>query len=96
MNNPYSVVLRNGIMYRVLNNNFRSVNLASEIIDNKKEMILSQGFIHPNLLGHLPAQVTHKVHFDNLLNTFIGVKLHQDNKVNITSGCSIQEDGRLN
>jgi hypothetical protein len=95
MNNPYRVVIRNGVWYRELNHDFRSVNFPSKIVNHKKEMVLGKFFIEPNLFGHLSFQVRHQVHANNFLDSLVAVQLHEDNKVNITSNRSIQHHRTL-
>ena len=95
MNNPYKVVIRNGIWYRELNTNFKTVDFPSQVVNHNKMMPFRKLLVGHNLLRHFPFQRSHQVHTNNLLNHLLTVEFSKDHKVDVATAGSVQEHRRL-
>ena len=96
MNNPYRVIIKNGVWFRELNRDFKTVNFPSQVVHHDKMVSFGKFFIQPHLFGYRAFQVRHQIHTNNPFNTFITIQLPKTDKVDIPTGSTIEQNGILN
>ena len=90
MNNPYRVIIKNGVWHRVSNGNLKTVNFPSQVIHHDEVMPFGKFFIQPHLFGYRSLQVRHQIHTNDTFDRFITVQLPQTDKVDVPTGSTIQ------
>ncbi len=87
---PYRIIIKNGVWYRELNPNFKSVNFPCQVVHHDKMVPFGKFFVHSNLFGYRSFQIRHQVHSNNPFNGLITVQLPQTDEINIPSRRTIQ------
>ena len=90
MNNPYRVIIKNGVWHRVLNTNLKPVNVSGQVVHHDKMVPFGKFFVQPHLFGYRSLQVRHQVHTNDPFNAFITVQLPQADKVDVTAGSTVE------